>query len=100
MKAKQIRKLRKRIGKLQTYTIRETASLFGDFFGNNRMGLIMHDTKINASSSIRALEIYMKKYRKVHKQKNNYEREDYDETTEKWGRLMVIDSIGFKRFYM
>lgn len=99
MKARHIKKLRKKIGKLQTYKIRETASLFGNFFGQNRFNLIMSDHNITANSPIRAIKIYMRNYRKKQKQKNRYESEEYVETTEDWGRLMVVDETGFKYFY-
>jgi len=99
MKARRIRKLRKRLGKIQTYYIRESASLFGDFFGCNRFCLIMDDKKITASSPQRAVQIYMKKYRKKYNRRNEYEREEYVETSEQWGNLMVTDESGFMRFY-
>lgn len=99
MKAKYFRKIRRKIGRIKTYSIRETASLFGDFFGNNRICLVMSDTEVTASSPIRALVIYMRNYRKIYKKKNEYEREEYHETTEKWGRLMVTDDKGFRYFF-
>jgi len=99
VKAKHIRKLRKQIGKIQVYTIRETASLFGDFFGYNRMGLMMDDIRIFTSSPLRAIHIYMRRYRNKYKRKNNYEKDTYYETTELWGRLMVKDEKGFMLFF-
>lgn len=99
MKAKAIKYLRKRIGKIQTYTIRETFSLFGDFFGHNRIGHTCSDTFISATSPIRAIEIYMRNYRKEYKQINEHEYPTYVETKESWGRIMVVDESGFKRFY-
>jgi hypothetical protein len=99
MKAKYFRRLRKEIGKIQTYSIRETASLFGDFFGSNRIGLVMSDTEISASSPLRALVIYMRNYRRLNKQRNDYECEYYHETTERWGKVMVTDEKGFRHFF-
>ena len=89
MKAKQIKRIRKKIGKLDVFTVRETFSLFGDFFGNNRMCMSMYDHKISCGSPERAVEKYMKKYRREYKRKNEHEREHYLETTERWGKIMV-----------
>jgi hypothetical protein len=99
MKARHFKKLRIKLGSVQTYSIRETCSLFGDFFGYNRMGLVMSDTNVVASSPLRAILIYMKRYRKEYKRKNEYECREYDEVSEKWGRLMVKDESGFMTFY-
>ena len=99
MKAKYFKKLRKQIDKIQIYSIRETASLFGDFFGYNRINLIMNDTNVSASSPLRAIKIYMRNYRKIYKRKNIYEREEYIETAENWGRIMVKDEKGFMLFF-
>ena len=43
MKAKYLRNLRKRISSFDTYLIRQSACMFGVFFGNNRLGLVMND---------------------------------------------------------
>ncbi len=99
MKARHFKKLRKQIVKIQIYTIRETASLFGDFFGHNRMCLVMSDRTVIASSPLRAIKIYMRRYRREYKKKNNYEREEYIETSEEWGMLMVKDESGFMHFF-
>ena len=99
MKAKHFTKIRKQIGKLQTYTIRESASLFGDFFGDNRICLIMPDQPVSTTSPLRAIKIYMRNYRKKYHKKNDYECEEYSETTENWGRLMVKNQSGFMLFF-
>lgn len=99
MKAKRIKKLRKRIGRLECYSIRESALLFGDFYGHNRVGLIMSDHIVSASSPVRAIQIYMKCYRNKCKKKNEHESYEYKQTTENWGELMVTDEKGFRRFY-
>jgi hypothetical protein len=100
MKARKIKRLRKRIGRLQRYSIRESASLFGDFYGYNRLRLEMSDHSVSANSPIRAIQIYMKKYRKTHGKKNNNESIEYMETTENWAALMVTDEKGFRTFYL
>ena len=63
------------------------------------MCLIMSDHKVSSTSPIRAIKVYMKQYKRDSKQKNEYEREQYTETTEKWGKLMVVDKKGYKTFY-
>jgi hypothetical protein len=99
MKARQFRKLRKRIGKIQKYKVRPTCGLFGDFFGHNRLCLTFDDVEITASSPIRALEIYMRNYRKSHKQISKHQRDEYSETSEQWGTLMVTDEKEFRYFF-
>ena len=98
MKAKHIRKLRKRINNFGYYTIRESFGLFGDFQGYNRMGFKCHDTKIFAESPTMAIEKYMKIYRRKMKKKNEHECEEYQEVTEDWGRIMVSNEK-FTWFY-
>ena len=99
MKARRIKRLRRKIKKVQDYTIRETVGLFGDFFGNNRMCFVKSDTTISASNPKRAIKIYMKQYRKEHKMRNKHESNSYEETTHDWGHIMVMDESGFMRFY-
>ena len=98
MKAKNFRKLRKRLGALQTFTIRETFGLFGDFFGHD-YGHTMSDNLVSATSYQRAIKIYMRNYRKRYKKKNEHENEEYIETTENWGRIMVKNECGFMKFF-
>lgn len=98
MKAKYFKKLRKRIGSLQTYTVRETFGLFGDFFGHD-YGHKMSDHEISTTSYLRAITIYMKQYRRNNKKKSDYEKSEYNETSEKWGRLMVKNQNGFMKFF-
>ena len=94
MKAKHFRKLRKRLDKVQVYTVKESPSLFGSFFECRYPG-----TDVSASSPIRAIIIYMRRYRKEFKRVNNFESEYYVETSEMWGKIMVRDEKGFMRFY-
>ena len=94
-----IKKIRKRIKSVQTYSVRESADLFGDFHGFNRIGLIMKDVYISASSPKRAVIIYMRRYRLYNKKKSDYERREYRETSEMWGTIMVTDEKGFETFW-
>ena len=94
-----IKKIRKRIKSVQLYSVRESADLFGDFHGFNRIGLIMKDVYISASSPKRAVIIYMRRYRLYNKKKSDYERREYRETSEMWGTIMVTDEKGFETFW-
>lgn len=94
-----IKKIRKRIGNLRNYQVRETFSLFGDFFGNNMRGITMHDMEISTTSEERAILIYMRRYKRDVKQKNSYQKDHYHETTEEWARIMVTDDKGYKTFW-
>ena len=84
---------------MKNYSIRETCGLFGDFFGDNRLSLILSDTKIKANSEEHAIKRYMSNYRRKYKRKNEHERESYDETTSNWGRIMVTNEKGFMSFF-
>ena len=94
-----IKKIRERIKRVQTYSVRESADLFGDFHGFNRIGLIKKDVYVSASSPKRAVIIYMRRYRLHMKLKHNFERSYYNETSQMWGRIMVTDEKGFKTFW-
>ena len=99
MKARKIRKIRARLGELQTYKVRESFLMFGDFHGNNMACVTCSDTDVSATDPIRALKIYMKRYRLKNKQRHENESSDYSETSENWGFFMVTDEKGYKRYY-
>ena len=40
-----------------------------------------------------------RRYRLHMKLKHNFERSDYNETSQMWGRIMVTDEKGFKTFW-
>lgn len=100
MEARHIRKLRKRIASFDVYSIRETAGLFGDFNGANRLNLIMPDYYITADSHELALKRFFRYYERKHKQLHEHYRDCPIETTASWGRIMVTNTrTKFKRFY-
>lgn len=76
---------------MKEYGILETHGLFGEFYGQT--------TLIKAGNRERAIDVYMKRYQNLHKQKSNNERRSYNETSERWGRIVVVDEKGFKRYY-
>ena len=100
MKARIIRKLRKRISSFDEYLIRQSARLFGDFFGHNRLGLVMDDYYVTADSHELALKRFFRKYERMFKRRhNNYTTQPF-ETTEKWGKIMVQNQrTKFIKFY-
>jgi len=100
MKARHLRKLRKRVSSFDTYLIRQSASIFGDFFGNNRLGLVMDDYYVTADSYELALKRFFIKYERMFKRRNDNYTPYPSETTERWGRIMVENQrTHFIRFY-
>lgn len=98
--ARRIAKLRKRACLMRQYTIRETAGLFGDFYGDNRMCLVMTDHPITARSPLEALRKYLHYYELKHKRRHENFKYDFEVTTYKWGRFMVKDiQTGYQTFY-
>lgn len=100
MKAKHIKKLRKRIGAFDKFLIRESVCLFGDFYGNNRLGLIMDNYYVTADSHELALLRFFRKYERVFNRRNDNYTTHPTETTERWGRIMVENQrTHFIKFY-
>ena len=85
MKAKHIKKLRKHIDTFDKFLIRESASLFGDFCGNNRLGLVMDNYYVTADSYELALKRFFIKYERMFKRRNDNYNTYLTETTERWG---------------
>lgn len=100
MKTKHIRKLRKRIASFDVYSIRESASLFGDFNGLNRLNLIMSNHYVTADSHELALKRFFRKYERNRKRRHDNYTDYPIETTGRWGRMMVTNQrTQFTRFY-
>ena len=100
MKARHIKKLRKRIGQFDKYLIRSSAQIFGDFYGNNRLGLIIDDYYVTASNYEHALQRFFRKYERMFKRRHDNYTTNPIETTERWGRMMVVNQrTKFARFY-
>jgi hypothetical protein len=100
MKTKHIKKLRKRISSFDKYLIRQSAGLFGDFFGNNRLGLVMDDYYVKADSYELALKRFFHKYERMFKRRHDNYTTQPVETTERWGRIMVENQrTKFIKFY-
>ena len=100
MTARNIRKLRKRIASFDVYRIRESAGLFGDFNGNNRLCLVMDDYYVTADSHELALKRFFRNYERNRKRIHDCYTENPIETTYRWGRMMVTNKrTNFTRFY-
>lgn len=100
MKAKHIRKLRKKIASFDVYIIRESAGLFGDFNGNNRLNLVMPDYHVTADSHELAIKRFFRNYEREYKRLHDYYTDCPIETTIRWGRIMVTNTrTNFTRFY-
>ena len=100
MKAKHIKKLRKHIDTFDKFLIRESASLFGDFCGNNRLGLVMDNYYVTADSHELALQRFFRKYERMFKHRNDKYITQPVETTMQWGRVMVKNQrTKFIKFY-
>lgn len=100
MKARHIKKLRERLKTFNTYEIRSSASLFGDFFGFNRLGLVMDSYYITADSPELALKRFFRYYERMMKRRHDNYTSDPIETTERWGKIMVKnESTGLMLFY-
>ena len=92
MKARHIRKLRKRLKEYQTYIVIPST---GAIFPFNEK----HGYKVKASGCIHAIERYMKHYWRKHKRRSKYYRELYQEYHYDYSNLCVIDEKGYKRYY-
>ena len=92
MKARHIKKLRKKILNFKEYKILETKGLFGNFFDDT------FEKSIMADSFNTALKRYFRKYYRRNKEIHNYYDVD-TETTSEWGKIRVKDYKGFKKYF-
>ena len=88
MKARHIRKLRKRISSFDVYLIRESVGIFGDFDGISNMGLKMDNYYVTADGPELALKRFFSKYERMFNCKHDKYTARF-ETTMEWGRMMV-----------
>jgi hypothetical protein len=93
MKARHIRKLRKRLQEYQTYRVIPYTDIFNPFDKKNAY-------IVKAGGCIHAIERYMRYYWRKNKEKSRYYRELYHESTHSSSVLCVIDEKGYKRYYI
>ena len=93
MKARHIRKLRKRIAKFDAYDIHESVSMFGAPYHVTAEATIMADNPFEAMR--RFFRYYRRHYKRIH---DNYKSESI-ETTQQWGRFEVVNlRTGFHHY--
>ena len=92
MKARHIRKLRKRLQEYQTYIVIPATGM-GCF--DKKYSYI-----VKAGGFIHAVERYMKYYYRKNKEKSPYYSETYGEIRSSLAVICVIDEKGYKRYYI
>lgn len=95
MKAKHIRKLRKKLQSYKTYRVTTSTGMFGDFW-------LLDDESfrnIKAASQVHAILRYMNWHFRHYKQRSRHHKSSYSETSHNWGEVLVIDPKGYKRYY-
>lgn len=95
MKARTIRKLRKKIAAFKTFIVMESQGIFGNFppFSPENF------RRVKATNQRQAIYRYMQWYYRHNKQKSDNDQALYAETTCKWGKICVIDSKGYHKYY-
>ena len=93
MKARYIRKLRKRIAKFDAYDIHETVGMFGDPYHTTTEAMVMAGNPVEAMR--RFFRYYRRHYKRIH--------DDYTsgpvETTRQWGSFEVVNTrTGFHHY--
>lgn len=96
MKAKYIKRLRKKIAAFVDYEVAETISLFGEPYRAEYFGAsVKSDTPLNAIKKY--IRFYSRHYKQTHP---NYDT-NVITTTIRWGKFRVTNKKnGFKTYYM
>ena len=92
MSPRRIKKLRNRISNFKPYAVYETA--IGHLFGEYRE----YGTTIMADSFEFARKRFVRYDERRYKERSEYRNCDC-ETERSWGRLLIVDEKGFKKFY-
>lgn len=95
MKRRDVKKLRKKVANFKEYEVSYSLGLFGNFYDG---GLCCE--AIKASNPKEAVERYLRWYFRYYKCRNAFHTNNLVETSWNWGRFMVIDSKGYKRYFM
>ena len=90
MKARTIKKLRKKIAQFKSYEVYEAIHLFGEPFEFKLC--------VKSDSPKNALKRFWKYFYRKNKMRHRWVGYDY-ETTYDWGKFMVKTENGFKYFY-
>ena len=93
MKARHIRKLRKRISKWDAYDIHDTVRMFGSPYH------AIPEATIKAGSPCEAVARFFRWYKRRYKKRHDEQRRELIECTEKWGLFKVVNQrTGFQHF--
>lgn len=94
MKARHIKKLRKRVQNFREYTVSTTYGLFGDF-GTEGMWV----RKILADTPQFAVQRYLDRHWRSYKEKHPKIEGTPTETTRRYGKIMVVDNKGYHYYF-
>ena len=95
MKARDVKRLRKKVANFKEYEVSYTRGLFGYFSDGG-----ICSKEIMASNPKEAVERYLRWYFRCYKQRNNHHTNNLAETSWCWGKFMVVDTKGYTRFFM
>lgn len=93
MKARHIKKLRKKIAEFKEFTVSIPTGLFG-FDGDYRCKKV-----IKASDEIHAIRRYFKWYYRYYKETSEFQTYYPEPCSRIWAHVLVEDSKGYKHFY-
>lgn len=94
MKARDVKRLREQVANFKEYDVSYSSGLFGDFDDG---GLCLE--KITASNPRMAVERYLRWYFRYYKRRNQFHTTSLVETSWNWGKFMVVDTRGYKRYF-
>ena len=95
MKAIHIKKLRREVEQYKPFTISVCYGLFGFDYKDSGCDI----ARIMASDIEGAIRKYFRRYERKYKEKSTKHLTYLNETTRNWGRVMVIDSRGYKTYW-
>ena len=95
MKAKDIKRLRKKVVDFKEYDVSYSLGLFGNFDGG---GVCLQTIK--ASNPREAVERYLRWYFRFYKFRNEFHKNNLVETSLNWGKFRVEDARGYVRYFM
>lgn len=95
MKAKGIKRLRKKVANFKEYDVSYSLGLFGNF---DCGGLCLKTIK--ASNPREAVERYLRWYFRFYKFRNLFHTNNLVETSWNWGKFRVEDTRGYVRYFM
>ena len=93
MKARHIRKIRKRVDKFDTYEIHESIGMFGTPYHDTTEAIVKADSVTMAMR--RFFRYYERRYKRYHDDRTTCP----SETTREWGRFEVVNTrTGFHHY--